>query len=268
MLTQLEPERVETVPRDVGATSTPAALSRAARAADTLTVVSPSPRRVGRVLLGAVVAMTLASAAAQALRRRVESEQLADVLRLFKLSDENTIPAYFSALMLLACAAVLGLIARATRRRGGPFVRHWAALALIFAYLSIDEAVAIHEMLNEPLRQSLHAGGFLHYPWVLAGAAGVLAVGAAYWRFLLHLSPHVRRQVVIAAAVFVGGALGMEMVSAKFASSLGTGTLPYGLASLAEEFMEMTGVALFFRALLHHLAASTASVCVAMAPER
>lgn len=203
--------------------------------------------------MAAVVVMTVASGAAQALRRWVVSERLQAVLRLFKLSDENTLPAFFSAVLLLACAGALGLIATATRRAGQPFVRHWTALALIFVYLGIDEAVEIHELLNAPLRQTLHADGFLHYPWVLAGAVAVLALTMAYWRFVMHLRPNVRRQVILAAVFYVGGAIGAEMVSAKIASDIGTGTAAYGMASLIEEAMEMTGTVVFLRAMLIHL---------------
>lgn len=221
--------------------------------------------------MAAVAVMTVASGVAQGLRRWVASERLQAVLRLFKLSDENTLPAFFSAVLLVACAGVLGLIATATRRAGGPFVRHWTALALIFAYLGVDEAVEIHELLNEPLRRALHADGFLHYPWVLAGAGAVLAMAVAYWRFVMRLGPNVRGQVILAAVVYVGGAIGAEMVSAKIASDIGTGTAAYGLASLIEEAMEMSGAVLFFRAMLIHLSEQAGEIRVSLghsAPDR
>lgn len=217
----------------------------------TLSVV---PDRIGRALMLAVVAMTVASAAAQAIRRHVASEDLRELLRLFKLSDENTIPTFFSAIMLLACGALLGVIERMTKRRRCRFARHWAALAVIFVYLAIDEAVAIHELANEPLRRALHAGGFLHYPWVILGMMVVAILGVVYWPLVMHLRPRVRWQVMLSAAVYVGGAVGMEMVGAKIASTVGTGTVWYALEGLVEEFMEMTGTVLFFHALLLHLA--------------
>lgn len=226
-----------------------------------------SPQGIGRVLLLAVLAMTAASAAAQALRRNVASEPLREGLRLFKLSDENTLPAFFSSVMLLGCAGLLAVIARLTRRRGGAFARHWWLLAVIFTYLSVDEAIALHERLNDPMRRALQAGGFLHYPWVLVGMVAVLLVGAACARFVAHLHPAVRRLAIAAAALYVGGAIGAEMVSAKFASTVGTGTIGYGVASLAEEFMEMSGVAIFVQALLVHLREQSTVLHVALSTD-
>ncbi len=155
-----------------------------------------STRRIRRALLSGVVFMTVASVAAQVARRNPALEHLHPALALFKLSAEHTIPAFFSAVMLLVAAALLGVIALAARDRGESFVRHRAALAVIFLYLSIDEAVGIHELAIDPLRTALRTEGFLHYAWVIPGTAAVLLLGAVYYRFVMQLRPALRRQVI------------------------------------------------------------------------
>ena len=45
-------------------------------------------------------------------------------------------------------AALLTVVARCEWRVGGKDRRHWAGLAEIFYYLSLDEAAQIHEMFK------------------------------------------------------------------------------------------------------------------------
>ncbi|MGB7159478.1 MAG: hypothetical protein WBD40_15530, partial [Tepidisphaeraceae bacterium] len=233
-------------------------------------MLTANPRRVTRCLALAVIAMTAASVLAQWVRLRSTSEPIRAVASIFKLSAEGTIPAFFSAAALLASAALLWVNARAAAQDGRPFVRHWRWLAIVFLYLSIDEAVSIHELAIDPMRRLLGdtAHGVLHFAWVVPGMAVVLAMGLTYLRFLLHLPRRVRIGVAVAGVMYVGGALGMEMLGGYVAERTGTETIPYALIALVEEFMEMMGVVLFIDALLAHLGTCTGELRVALAGAR
>jgi hypothetical protein len=220
------------------------------------------PRFVARLLACTVAALVLLSVVGQVVRHRATDERVRSVALLFKLSAEHTVPAYSSAAMLLASAGLLWANGRAARAQGRPFVGYWFALAAIFAYLSVDEALALHERAAEPVRAMLgrHAVGVLYYAWVIPGAAVVATLGFVYLRFLLHLPAVVRDRVLIAGALYVGGAIGMEMVGSYFASTVGTSTLRYAASALVEESMEMLGVVVFIDALLIQLGAGTGGV--------
>ncbi len=185
---------------------------------------------------------------------------------MFKLSAEQTIPAYFSAVLLLAAGVLLLTIGGATRQQGRPFARHWTVLGVIFAYLSVDEAVGIHELAIAPMQRALgsHAVGFLYYAWVLPAAGLLCILGLVYLRFLLHLPSTVRNRVVGAAVLYVGGAVCVEMVGGYFASTVSTSSIQYALSALIEETMEMLGAVLFIYALLIYLGEKIGTVGVSL----
>ena len=98
------------------------------------------------------------------------------------------------------------------------------------------------------MRAAWDLRGPLYYGWVIPGAAAVLLIGCTYARFLKHLPARTRRTMFWAAAVFLGGSLGVEMVSAWWADVHGEANLTYALIITAEEFGEMLGVVILVEA--------------------
>lgn len=76
---------------------------------------------------------------------------------LLNVDRENSVPTYFSVLLLLFVSALLYTVALGKRQ--DPFFRHWAGLAFIFLFFSIDEAASFHEFLIEPIRRQFGLGG-------------------------------------------------------------------------------------------------------------
>lgn len=72
---------------------------------------------------------------------------LANALSLFDLNGEENIPAFYSAALLLSAAVLLGRIAFLKRR--SRYCLYWASLSMLFVYLSVDEAMAIHEDMKQ-----------------------------------------------------------------------------------------------------------------------
>jgi hypothetical protein len=124
------------------------------------------------------------------------------VVLLFSLSYEGNVPTWYASSLLLLCSAALAAIAR---REQAP--RPWWALCAIFAYLSLDEAVEIHEYLA----YVVVGEGVLHFSWVIPAAVIVAVVGALFVPFLRALPVASRRRFVVAGVIYVGGALGMEL---------------------------------------------------------
>lgn len=209
------------------------------------------PARTARLFGLIAVGLTLLSFAVQFV---IYDTPYGDLPGLAKLDAgwEESVPTYYSSVLLLAAAFLLGLIARARRMAGEPFARHWLALAVIFVALSTDEVVCFHEGLTVPVRNALHTGGALYYAWVVPAMGMLAALALVYSRFLLHLPRPVRRQFVLAAVIYVGGAVGLELAGGVLAAYSGEHTLAYGLLATAEEAFEMIGVVLFIRALLRY----------------
>ena len=170
-----------------------------------------------------------------------------DLVGLFSLSYEGNLPTWYSSALLLACAVTLAPIAAAAPPGQA---RYWSLLSAVFGYLSIDEAVGLHEQLNEVV----HLGGPFYFGWIIPAGAAVLLLGAAYLGFLRALPAGTRHRFLVAGALYVGGALLMEIPLGLWTEARGDGGLGYALIDFAEESLEMTGATLFLLALLRHAA--------------
>jgi len=125
--------------------------------------------------------------------------------------------------------------------------------ALMFLGLSVDEATGVHEVAIEPLRDGLGLSGFLYFGWVIPGMALVALVGLAYLPFLFAQPGRTRLVFFLAGLLYVGGALGMELVGGKMLTLYGEESLAYRVAFSTEETMEILGATLFVAGLLGHL---------------
>ncbi|MCB9452937.1 MAG: hypothetical protein H6672_15965 [Anaerolineaceae bacterium] len=222
---------------------------------DTLNITL-SPRRMAFILGGISLGLCLISIAGKALEWELGSHStyfIYQAVQTFNVNQEANIPTWYSALLLLACAALFGVVAQSRRQYGERDSRHWWGLALIFMYLSLDEVAAIHEELSIPLQESLHLTGFLYFGWILVGAAVVLVVGLIYGRFILRLPRQTRRLFILAGVLYVGGALVIEAISAnQWYLNDGTSLL-FSATGTVEELCEMLGVVVLIYALLTYI---------------
>ena len=111
----------------------------------------------------------------------------------------------------------------------------------------------IHEMPIDPMRAMFNWGGCLHYAWVVPGLVFVAAVGIIYCRFLFSLPRRTQFLFLLAATIFVSGAIGVEMLSGAQAYEAGEENFNYALIVTLEEFLEMLGVVVLIRALLEYI---------------
>lgn len=186
----------------------------------------------------------------------------------FSLDNEHNVPTYFSSFLLLLAAVLLMMVAKYRRAIGARDVRYWCVLSIIFAYLSIDELAVIHEMVIEPLRNSMTLSGVLHFSWVLIGIVVVLVLAAFYVRFIFRLPSLTRIQFILAACLYVGGALGVEMTGGYYAANFGEDNITYSLITTLEESLELIGVSLFVFSLLQYLANEEAGYRVRICESR
>jgi hypothetical protein len=184
----------------------------------------------------------------QILRRTRGMPRYLDPLPSINFDAEASIPAWYSSMLMAAAALLLLTIAASAEGR-----HRWRVLAVVFFYLSADEAISIHERLVVPIREVFGLSGFLHFSWVVA-AAPLLVLGAFYFRPLVKSLPApARLQVIVAGTVFVAGAFGFELVGG-YVTSAGLGKVAIALSVTAEEILEITGLTLFLSALVSLLA--------------
>lgn len=178
----------------------------------------------------------------------------ADWIGMFNLDREMNFPTWYSALMLAFCALLLGAIAQGKKTQHDRFYRHWHILSNIFWFMAIDEVLTIHELLIIPdIAEALNLPWFLHSMWVIPGLIAVVIFAKQYWKFTINLPNQSRNHFVLAAIIYIGGALGMEMVGSYFAELEGQQHLTYALIAVLEEVMEMLGIIAFIYGLLFYI---------------
>ena len=129
----------------------------------------------------------------------------------------------------------------------------------LFLFLAVDEGTAIHEKIGSFLERYMDAQGALYFLWVVPYGVAALVFSLAYSKFVWELPQVTRLRFITAGAIFLVGALGIEMLGAREADLHGTNTITYCLLFTVEEMLEMLGIILFIYALLSHLAAETGS---------
>jgi hypothetical protein len=176
---------------------------------------------------------------------------------LFDLERELNAPSFFSTLLLLTAAGVTAVIYVLEKRERTARYMMWAVLATGFLYMAFDEAFSVHDRYWGPFARSLFSGvkfsGFFQFAWVVIGIPLVAALGLLFAPFLRSLSTQVRRRFIVAAVVFLFGAIVVEMISAYWSVTVGS-VVGYKLIAGVEETLEMGGIVLFIRAAMLHLA--------------
>lgn len=218
-----------------------------------------------RALTGAILAFfALHVIAVFALRIGLGYDTAFGFVAMFDMDGEGNAPSWFSSALLFMAAAACafaGQLSQRTEPRLGPY---WVALALVFLFLSADEAIRLHEKLMAPI-----AGrGAFFYGWVLVYGPAVALFGLVMLRFLALLPRRTAVAFVFSGCVYLAGALGMEFVGGSIAYAKLNDTIdhvsgkqldvlggdPLYQASVAiEELLEMTGMAFFVVSALRYI---------------
>ena len=173
--------------------------------------------------------------------------------KAFNVDHERNIPTLYSFLALLFSALLLGVIAHAKNLDSDPYKNHWKILSFIFLWLSLDEVGQLHEKLMIPMRSLLNATGFLYFTWVVPIGFLVVIFLFCYRKFLLHLPVATKKMFVAAAALYIGGAIGVEMLGGYVASTTGQENVSYVIVTTLEESLEMLGIVVFIHALISYI---------------
>lgn len=226
------------------------------------------PARVARALAIVMAVLVVVGLIANRLVYSVAPDIEAPLARAaarFDLGLEPSVPALFSTFLLAACAVMLAVNGRATPR-GAPGRGGWWLLAIVFVALAIDETVMIHEMADDTLHRVLGTSGVLYFAWVIPGALFTLAVALASLRLLIALDARTRALFLLAGVVFVGGAIGMELIAGVVVEASGPESVGHMIEQGIEETMEMSGSILFLYALLDRFGRAVGSARIDVAP--
>ncbi|MBP9663333.1 MAG: hypothetical protein KBD94_01835 [Pyrinomonadaceae bacterium] len=220
--------------------------------------ISINPNSVFRtlvVLAGLVLLVSLGSELGN-IWNATDSRVFPKLVKAFSVDRELNIPAFFSTMLLLISSGLLACIAFLSYDGRLSSLRYWGVLALGFFWMAFDEMASVHEKLIEPMRVLLGGEnlGVFYFAWVVPGIIVVLLCAGWFFRFWLGLPFKTRIQFFVAGALFLSGAVGMELLDGDYAEVHGKITPTYAVLSTIEEMLEMAGVIVFIKALLGYIA--------------
>jgi hypothetical protein len=204
-------------------------------------------KRCTWLLAGSTVGISVVSYAMHLVTMAADTESIATL----DVGDEVSIGTWFGSLLFLLAAAALFLAGRQepqpSRWLG------WKSLAVVMVALSIDEAVSLHERFGNVLEEVVGSGGYLHYVWVVPGMIFTVGVLVGHLGWLRSVRPATRFGMVVGGALFVLGAVGLEIAAGPLAEAQKDGTLALVTLIAIEELLEMAGLTVFTVAVLRHL---------------
>ena len=215
-------------------------------------LVSVSPRRFLTMALVIIAFLAVMSAIAGVIFYTADDPRFRTEVfyKIFWLDYERNLPSFFNFSLIMLSAFLLIALARLQFLTRGRWRFHLAAMAAIFFFLAFDEAAQFHEANMGFVRYLVGASGIFYFAWIIPAMAFLAVFVLAYLGFLRALPIRVSATMVMGGVLYVGGAIGMEMIGGTLAEAGKTEGLAYGLSVNIEEILEMTGLSVFITALL------------------
>jgi hypothetical protein len=203
--------------------------------------------RVTVALRITVEALILGTFAAQLMKEHGIAPGIA---RFIDADVKVNLPTGFKVFALAAAAVLAWAVSRAAHASGDRWARRWGHLAIVMAFLTVDEMAYVHQSLASFTGER---SGILHYSWVIVYLPAALAVGVLFLPFLASLRREVQVKLVLAGVLFGGGSGGIELVKGTVVHSAGEESLAFYLTTAVSDSLEMIGLALLVATLLGEL---------------
>lgn len=218
------------------------------------------PKRVLLILMGIAIFLNVMSLIVWYVPRRFQID-IGRMFELFFVDNENNVPTFFAVLLFIMCGLLLIYIGLITRFKNERFSKLWTILAIGFFYLACDDFMVLHEKLTKPtnvLFRYLKISNDIQFSWVIPVVAILILVGIFFIPFFIHLPHRTKILFIVAGAIFLTGAIGMETLGGSIRSVFGPYSREYMIETSFEEFLEMAGPIVFLYSLLDYLSRKAA----------
>lgn len=142
---------------------------------------------------------------------------LYEIVRRFNMDREASIPTWYAQMILATLSLAFAYVTFFKFKAQDKFKNHWLAISLIALYMSIDEGSELHELATNPTQDLLDiSSGPFFFAWIIPAMIVVLLISLIFLRFFLHLPKRTQFFIFSGAAVFIIGAVGVEMISGAY----------------------------------------------------
>lgn len=173
------------------------------------------------------------------------------VSQLLSLDGAASVSSWFSAIQLF-CVGLLALILARWSRSNRLLTRRFLlGVGCIFIFLSIDEAIEVHERITLVLQQFSWVPRFRGNHGIWIPVYGLLGVGIMVrvqkrLRKLARAYPTASAYIFGGVVMVLGGAVGLEVLSYQLNLREASGNWLYALQVILEEGLEMAGMTSLF----------------------
>jgi hypothetical protein len=173
------------------------------------------PRRVALCLLWVFVGL-LASFGYVAVWRIQSGGQDGWIAPLFDFDREGNFPSWYNSILFVLAAWISWINSKYASRHDRRQSLYWAIVAAVLLILSVDELVALHELLPS-VRSS---EGLVNFGWVTILGPVAAVFGLSFVPFLLRLPRRVAFCLIASGAVYVTGAVVLEVIGGQIAEKI------------------------------------------------
>lgn len=175
-----------------------------------------------------------------------------DVVNRFGLDEELSFPTWVNSMLAFVAMIFTGVVGKSYSNKSKR--NTWFVIATICLLISIDEVVALHELLLQALHLLAKFGeghqGWLANAWLLVMP---LVLGGVYLLIKLirsNLPKDTFKNLTVAITVYLFGALVVEYLTSTFDKS----SVYYNFGAVViEETLEMIGVWLVIKSTIKHI---------------
>lgn len=172
------------------------------------------------------------------------------LIPLFKLDSEANFPTIYSTALLGASAFLFYVLSKKEETVEKKASKKFKVLSVVLAYVALDEISSIHELLTEPLLLIGDFDGIFFHAWVVVAIPLLIFLFFYLIRFLLSRPKELRNGMILAAFIYISGALGLEMLEGYYASIQGRMNILSAVLANIEESLEIFGVIVLINAQL------------------
>ena len=213
------------------------------------------PAKLARILAITVGCLIVATFLAQTLKWK---HKLLAFARFIDSDDKINIPSGFKILVLFASAAVVWAIARTAAQAGDKWAREWHFLAVVVAFLAVDETTLLHQSISRVIDQQFpDKPGPIHFSWILIYLPGAILVVKLLWKFFRAMAKAPKRQLAFGGLTFIGGAGLVEIFKGLLLKKDATGEeLPssaFDFTAAFSDSLEFVGMSIFLVAAVAEL---------------
>ena len=208
-------------------------------------VLRARTRRLAIALGGVGAALIVGHVLLELLLRAFDPEWqvISDIATLLGVDGPGTLPTAYS-LTVLSAAGLLSLIAAfilGARRRDG--LLPWGAPALVALAFAFEEHLGLSNPATKIIPELLEGDfGLVNEPWMLLWIPALAVAGIVSYRFIVALPLQLRGLIVIGILLYLGGAVGAEILGSLYRWIVVNGEFEYDVITSLEELAELLGI--------------------------